>query len=134
MDKFDFLYKHQSFLQADTIFFVSHIQVYQKYPEWQVYNIFAISREKREWFNITYITFCVQMDIQFSYKLRPSILMGMARHAWSIQKKKFAKSLQYIKNEVRNEVCFLCREISSLLQLASIILDGLCKLCLSYSK
>ena len=46
-DEFDFLHEneHQSFLQPDIIVFGG-----QKYPKWQVCNIFAISQEgKEEW-------------------------------------------------------------------------------------
>ena len=39
----------------------------------------------------------------------PSILGGMARPAKITWNNKFAKSLQYLKKEVRNETDFLCR-------------------------
>ena len=39
-------------------------------------------------------------------------LGGMASHAQCTQYNKLAKSLQYLKKEVRNEVELLCRETS----------------------
>ena len=47
------------------------------------------------------MTFCMQRNIQFSYKSRLSILAGMTRHAGSIQNNKFTKSLQYLKKSGR---------------------------------
>ena len=55
------------------------------------------------------LIFCLQIKIKFSYKLRPSILLGIASHAQNTQSNKFAKSLQYLKKKVRDEVDFLCR-------------------------
>ena len=43
------------------------------------------------------------------------ILVGMARPTRIAQINKFAKSLQYLKKEVRDEVNFLCRWASQLL-------------------
>ena len=55
------------------------------------------------------LIFCLQIKIKFSYKLRLSILLGIASHAQNTQSNKFAKSLQYLKKKVRDEVDFLCR-------------------------
>ena len=42
----------------------------------------------------------------------PLILVGMTRHVQITQNNKSAKSLQYLKKEVRDEVGFLCRRAS----------------------
>ena len=51
----------------------------------------------------------MEITIKLSYKLIPLILVGMARPVQIIQNNKFAKSLQYLKKEVGDEVDFLCR-------------------------
>ena len=50
-------------------------------------------------------------NIKVFYKLI-SILMAIARHVQSTRNNKFAKSLQYLKKEARDEVDFLCRKTS----------------------
>ena len=52
--------------------------------------------------------------IKLSYKLILLILVGMVRPVQITQNNKFAKSLQYLKKEVRNEVEFLCRWASQI--------------------
>ena len=52
------------------------------------------------------LIFCVQINIKLSYKLRPVILLGMARPAQITQKDKFAKFLKYLEKELRDEVYF----------------------------
>ena len=52
--------------------------------------------------------FCLQININLSFKLIPLILVGMTRPA-QITQNKSAKSFQYLKKEVRDEVDFLCR-------------------------
>ena len=54
------------------------------------------------------LIFCMQINNQY-YRMIPSILMGMARPAKITRNNKFAKSLQYLKKEVRDETDFLCR-------------------------
>ena len=51
------------------------------------------------------LSFCMEINITLSYKLIPSILLGMAIYAQKI-KNKFAKFLQYLKKEVSDEVEF----------------------------
>ena len=51
------------------------------------------------------LTFCMQINKPF-YKLMLSILASMASLAQSTRKKKFAKSLQYLEKEVRDEIDF----------------------------
>ena len=50
------------------------------------------------------LTLCTQMNINSFYKLIPLILMGMARPVQITQNNGFAKSLQYLKKEGRDEV------------------------------
>ena len=58
---------------------------------------------------------CMQMNIKLSYKLIPLILVGIARAAQITQNRKFAKSLQYPKKEVRDEIDFLHNDHQSFL-------------------
>ena len=59
------------------------------------------------------LIFCMQVNIKLSNypatKVIPLMLVVMARSAQITQNNKFAKSLQYLKKEVREEVDFLCR-------------------------
>ena len=59
------------------------------------------------------LIFCMQVNIKISYKLFQWILGDPASHAQSMQHSASAKSLQYIRKEVRDEVDFLCRETSN---------------------
>ena len=52
------------------------------------------------------LIFCIQINIKVSYKLIQLILVGMIRHAQITENNKFAKSLQYLKKEVSDEVEF----------------------------
>ena len=47
------------------------------------------------------------INIKVFYKLIPSLLVAIARHAQRTQINKFAISLHYLKNEGRDEVDFL---------------------------
>ena len=47
------------------------------------------------------------LGIKVSYKVILSLLMGMIKHSQSTQSNKFAKSLQYLKKEIRDGVHFL---------------------------
>ena len=71
------------------------------------------------------LIFCMQMNIKvsyklifntlgikFSYKVTLSLLMGMIKHSQSTQSNKLAISLQYLKEEVRDEVHFLWTDLS----------------------
>ena len=55
------------------------------------------------------LIFCMQINIKLSYKLISLILVGMVRPAQITQSNKFAQFLQYLEQEVRDEVVFLCR-------------------------
>ena len=53
------------------------------------------------------IIFCLKIVIKVFYKLIPSLLVTIARHAQSTENKKFAISLQYLKKEGMVEVSYL---------------------------
>ena len=111
-DKYDFWQedKHQSFLQAGGIVFTGHSQQYAKYPKQQVCNIFAISQKITEgwsWF--------------FHADKHQTILQvdtindgGHGQACSNYQNNKFAKSSQYLKKEVRDEVDIFRRWVSQL--------------------
>ena len=58
------------------------------------------------------LIFCIQINIELSYKLMPLIFMGMATPAKITWNNKFAKSLLYLKKEMRDEFVLLCRLVS----------------------
>ena len=66
-------------------------------------------------------------NIKLSYRLMPLILMVLAQPVQIIQDIKFAKYLQYFKEEARNEY-------HSHTQIDTIIFDGCSQACLKYSK
>ena len=79
-------------------------QAYAKYPENKFVYIFAISREKngrRSWFCYLQINAKLLCKLILSYHFR------CVWHSQITQNNKFAISLQYIKNEVSDEVDFL---------------------------
>ena len=77
----------------------------------------------------------MKLNMKLSYKLILSILVGMTSYAQSIQNNKFAKSLQHLKNAVRNEVDFFCADKhQSSLQIDTFTFDGCGQACLKYSK
>ena len=53
------------------------------------------------------LIFCIQTSMKVSYKLILWFLMGMVKHSQSYQNSKFAMFLQYLKEDVRDEVDFL---------------------------
>ena len=53
------------------------------------------------------LIFCLQIKAKVFYKLLVSIWVGEARHAQRTQNNKFAISLQYLKENVKDEVDFL---------------------------
>ena len=94
--KIDFLPadKHKIILQVDSITLGVHSQVCPKYPEQQVYkNDEDDLLDSGEHENL------LQIDTM--------ILLGMVKHFQGSRNSKFAMSLQYLKNEVRDEVDFL---------------------------
>ena len=54
--------------------------------------------------------FCMQVNTKLSFKLIPLIVVVMTRPAQITQNKKFAKSLQYVKKKVRDDVDFCGEE------------------------
>ena len=64
--------------------------------------IFAISPEKRG----DKVDFLLEINTKVFYKLIVSFWMCIARHAQGTQNNKFAISLQYLKENVKDEVDF----------------------------
>ena len=63
-----------------------------------------------------------------------SIMASMASHAQNTQNNKFAKSLQYLKKEVRDEVYFYIDKCQSIQNVGTFILDGCSQVHVKYSK
>ena len=62
------------------------------------------------------------------------ILVSMAGFAQSAQNNKWAKSLCYLENEVRDKVDFCTDKHQSIQKVGSIISDGCSQACLTYSR
>ena len=52
------------------------------------------------------LIFCLRINTELFYKLIVSLWLCVARHAQSIQNDKFPISLQYLKENVKDEVDF----------------------------
>ena len=105
--------KLRSFLQVDTIILGVRSQVYPEYPQWQVSNIVAISRENEK----DEVDF-FPVHKQGFFKLIPSFEMCVSRHIQITQTNKFAISLQYVKKEVSDEVNFVNFEVNFCMQIS----------------
>ena len=79
------------------------------------------------------MNFCMQISKPF-YKLILSMLVSMASLAQSNQNNKFAKSLQYLKKEVRDKVDFCRDKLQTIQEVGTVISDGCSQACLKYSK
>ena len=79
------------------------------------------------------LIFLMQINKPF-YKLILSILVSMASLAQSTRNNKFAKSLQYLKKEVRDKVDFCRDKLQSIQKVGTVISDGCSQACLKYSK
>ena len=77
--------------------------------------------------------FCMQISKPF-YKLILSILVSMASLTQSTQNNTFAKSLQYLKKEVKDKVDFCRDKLQSIQKVGTVISDGCSQACLKYSK
>ena len=113
----------QSFLVA----IIKHAQSTQSNKSLQYFC--NISRKKEG----MKLTFCMQINKPF-YKLILSILVSMASLAQSTRNNKFAKSLQYLKKEVRDKVDFCRDKLQSIQKVGTVISDGCSQACLKYSK
>ena len=80
------------------------------------------------------LIFCLQINTKLSYKLISLILVGMARPAQINQKKKFVKSLQYLRKKEGMKVFFCADEYHSYIEIDTIIFDCCDLACLKYSK
>ena len=75
--------------------------------------------------------FGMQINIEVSYKL----ILSLSNHSQSTQNKKFVISVQYVKENVKDEVEFLpaCKH-QSFLQIDTIILGACGQACPNYPK
>ena len=79
--------------------------------------------------------FCLQLDTKVFYKLIVSLWVCVARHDQSNQNNKFTISLQYLKENVKDEIDFLPGDKRQrLFQSDTIILGVFGKGCPNYSK
>ena len=53
------------------------------------------------------LIFCMQINVKVFYKIIVSLWVWVARHAQSTQNRNFAISLQYIMENVKDEIGFL---------------------------
>ena len=78
------------------------------------------------------LIFYIQINEPF-YMLILSILMNIASLVQSTRNNKFAKSLQYLKKEVRYKVDFCRDKLQSIQNVGTTISDGCSQACLKYS-
>ena len=71
--------------------------------------LFRSNTLRKKW--VMKLIFYMQIRMKFTYNLILWLLMGMIKHSQSSENRKFAMSLQYLENEVRNEVGF-CMQIN----------------------
>ena len=77
----------------------------------------------------------MKINIKDLYKLVALFLLVIARHVQITQNKKFAISLQYLKNDGRDEVDFLHADIhQTIVQVDTINLGGHGQACSNYPK
>ena len=113
-DKVDFLHtdKHESLLQIDNMILMEMVKHSQSFQN----SKFAMSLKYLKKRLKMKLIFCMQINIKvfckfistlwaskFPTRLILSLLMGMIKHSQITQSNKFARSLQYLKKEVRNE-------------------------------
>ena len=53
------------------------------------------------------LIFCMQINVKVFYKIIVSLWVRVARHAQSTENRNFAISLQYVKENVKDEIGFL---------------------------
>ena len=81
------------------------------------------------------LIFCLQINRKVFYKLIMSLWVCIARHVQSTQNDKFAISLQYLKENVKDEVDFVCADKHQrFLQIDIIILGVRGRACQNYPK
>ena len=120
-DEVDFLHadKHESLLQIDTMILtviVKHSQSFQnskfamflQYIKKEVRGEvdFFLADKHQSFLQVDFNT----LGINVSYKLIPSLLLGLIKHSQSTQSNKFAISLEYLKKEVRSS--FFCLQLN----------------------
>ena len=93
-----------------------------KAPKIRSSSIFAVSPEKRGGMKLA---FCLQINTKVFWKLIESFCVFVARHAQSTKNNKFAISLQYLKENMKDEIYFLhVDKHQSFLQIDAMAFDG----------
>ena len=86
-----------------------------RHPKWSIVKHAQSTQNKkfaylcnisRKTWGVKFI-FCLQINTKVFYKLIVSLWVGVARHSQSTQNNKFAIPLQYLKENVKDEVDFL---------------------------
>ena len=111
--------KNQSFLEADTIVFGGHNLGCLKYPKQQLFAIFSQYLKKEGRHEADFL----HTDKKFC-KLILSIWVTIASLAQSTRDNKFAKSLQYLEKEVRDDVDFCREKLQGIQKVGTVILMG----------
>ena len=114
-----------SFLQvwSSTLKFIilgGHSQACPKSQNYKLCYFLAIS-QRTEWWSWF---FCMQANMNVSYKLLLWFLMGMVKHSQSAQNSKLAMSLQYLKENMKDEVDLSAGKHQRFLQIEIIILGA----------
>ena len=111
--------KHRSLLQADTIHLGMCNQVCPTYPKQEVF----LSLQYRQKSKGMKLILCLEIIMKVFFKLIVSLQVCITRHAQGTQNNKFAISLQYLNENVNDEVDFLPADnCQRFLQIDTIIL------------
>ena len=90
-----------------------------------------ISR-KAKWIKMI---FCLQVNTKFFYKMIVLLWVCVARHAQSIEHNKFVTSLQYLRENMKDEVDFLPADKRESFPLIDTIILGVCgQVCPNFPK
>ena len=99
--------KHRSLPQVDTIILLCKTRHAQS-----IQNDKLAYLQRKAW--DMKLIFCLQINTKIFYKLKVSLWVCIARHARSTENNKFTKSLQYLKENVKDEADFcLLSKVSS---------------------
>ena len=110
--------EHRNFLQVVTIILGVHCQAC---PSTQSKKFAYLCNISTKTWGIK-LTFHLHINLKVFYKLIVSRCVCVARDAQSTQNNKFSRSLQYVKENVKDEVDFLPADKHRFLQIDTIIL------------
>ena len=125
--------KHRSFLQVGSINLSVCYQACPKYSKEEVC-ISLHYLQKSRGYDMKLI-FCSQVSTKVFYKLIVSLWVCVAMHAQSTQNNKFTISLQYLKENMKEEVDFLpADKRQRFFQIGTVILGVYGPACPNYLK